>query len=428
MPRAQHLLLAVLAFSGLPACAAKSSAPPSYAYQSPPPPPVYPTYPGSRSYGTQGAALGGASGVTEEDKVSAKTESVSVTVASSDSDSGGSGSSTSPAAAAPAAVEPQPQAQEMFDIEARVSVEVEKVGDAAAKVREIAKKHGGQVVADTVNDDSGSSAASFTLRVPSKGSDKFLEDLGGIGIVRNRQVTARDIGKEFHDAQIHLNNLTLTLKRYEEILSKAQDVNQILAIEREMTRIRGEIDAVKGNLRWMKDRAARSTIYVTIFTSRADSAPTFAPKAKVYPGLRMLHFADFRGGAGDFGYLGFGLSIAANRYFSVDFDGLRNLGSPGKGLDAFFVTIGGEFYSDFLGAGRRTFLNPYIGWRAGYARIAAGGPAKDEMLLGGAFGLELYKTKFFRLDAQTRLLGLFGNKDVGGHFGVQSGLQMHVAF
>lgn len=440
MRRLSFALVALFALQSV-ACSAKYSAQKAYASAPPPPPaPAYPSYgtpavvPGSAGGSTYAAGVPAAAppsatstGEVEYDKSAVKEEAASVTVASSDS-SGGSGSSGPPPVATPSTVEPQPNAGEMFDVEARVSVEVEKVGDAAAKVREIVKKHGGQVVADTVNDDANSSAASFTLRVPTKGSEKFLDEIGGIGIVRNRQITARDIGKEFHDAQIYLNNLMVTLKRYEEILAKAQDVNSILQIEREMTRIRGEIDRVKGDLRWMKDRAARATIYLTLFTSRPESTVTFDPKAKVYPGIRAVHFADWRGSAGNYGFLGFGLSIAGGRFFSLDFDGMRRIGSPGEGLDAFLVSIGGEFYSDFLGAGRRQVLNPYIGWRAGYSRIAAGDGPKDEMFLGGTFGLELYKSKFFRFDAQTRLYGLFGNKDVGGHFGLQSGFQAHFAF
>lgn len=433
MRRSIPLLLSL--FAVLPACGGASRSPSASGVArtaAAPPPPSYPTYPPAGVPGSDAAAkVPGSyaeSGTTKtlSSAPGVAMESEEVLVASSDSSAGTGGSSTPAAPVAPAAVEPNQN--EMFDIEARLSIEVEKVSDAAGKVRDIAKKHYGQVVADTVNDDVNSSAASFTLRVPTKGSEAFLADLGGIGIVRNRQITARDIGKEFHDAQIYLKNLEVTLKRYEEILAKAQDVNAILSIEREMTRIRGEIDRVKGDLRWMKDRAARATIYITIFTSRPDTTPIFDPKAKVYPGIRAVHFADFRGGAGDFGFLGFGLSIAAGRAFSIDIDGMRRMSNPGQGLDAFMVTIGGEFYSDFLGAGRRNYLNPYIGWRVGYARIATTGDPKDEALVGATIGFELYKTKFFRFDAQTRLLGLFGNKEVGGHFGVQSAVQMHVAF
>jgi hypothetical protein len=447
MRRSIYFLLTVGCASWfLPACSSASKTSGVYRSSVPaaPGPPAYPTYPPAvvpgaappgDSYG--GVPVAKAPGsYSDSVKMESKTagvamESEEVTVVASSDDSagaagGGSTGNSTPKPVTAATVEPNQN--EMFDIEARLSIEVEKVGDAAAKVREIAKKHGGQVVADTVNDDAGSSAASFTLRVPSKDSDGFINDIGGIGVVRNRQITARDIGKEFHDAQIYLNNLQVTLKRYEEILAKATDVNSILQIEREMTRIRGEIDRVKGDLRWMKDRAARATIYITIFTSRPDSTPIFDPKAKIYPGVRAVHFADFRGAAGDYGYLGFGLSIAASRYFSLDIDGMRKLGNPGQGLDAFMITIGGEFYSDFLGAGRRSYLNPYIGWRIGYSRIATNSDPRDEVLVGGTLGFELYKTKFFRFDAQSRFLGFFGNKENGGHFGIQSGLQMHVAF
>jgi hypothetical protein len=167
------------------------------------------------------------------------------------SDSGGGGGGAPPAPPPPTPVEPQQGAVEMFDIEARLSIEVDKVSEAAAKVREVVKKHGGQIVADTSTDDAGSTGATFTLRVPSKGSEAFLEEIGGVGAVRSRQVTARDIGKEYHDAQIYLRNLEVALKRYEEILAKAKDVKEILEIEREMTRIRAQIDHVKGDLRWM---------------------------------------------------------------------------------------------------------------------------------------------------------------------------------
>jgi hypothetical protein len=343
-----------------------------------------------------------------------------------ESDSGGSGSAGPPAApVAPTPVEPQQQqAVEMFDIEARISIEVDKVKDAAASVREIVKKHGGQIVADTVTDDGGSTGATFTIRVPSKGSDVFLDELGGVGAVRSRQVTARDIGKEYHDAQIYLRNLEAALKRYEEILAKANDVKQILEIEREMTRIRSQIDHVKGDLRWMKDRAARATIYVTIYATRPEGTTTFNPQAKIYPGLRFVHLADFRGEGSRRGFAGFGLSVAFSRYFGFEIDGYRALTQPGSGLDVFMITAGGEMYSDFLGAGKRTWLNPYIGLRVGYQRMLG----KDEMVAGGVFGLEIYKSKVFRLDLAGRIFGMFANKDVGGHLALSPTISMHVAF
>lgn len=424
-----YLSIFLLGSCVLPACSAKSGAAYRVAAPAAPPPPTYAEYPPPGAGNTQGVtetSLQSAPVVAEErTEIVAKADSADDGDAASDSGGGGATTGAATGATGPSAVEPQgPAVREMFDIEARISIEVEKVPEAAAALRDLAKKHGGQVVSDNVSADSGSSSASFTLRVPAQGSEAFLNALDALGGIRSRQITARDIGKQYHDAQIYLRNLELTLKRYEEILEKAQDVKAILEIEREMTRIRAEIDKVKGDLRWMKDRAARATVYVTLYTSRPDTGVTFSPKAKFYPGVRFLHFADFRGDDGRLGFFGGGVSVALARWWSIDFDGLRRIHGDGSGLDAFLLTIGGEAYSDFLGGGRRSFLNPYVGVRVGYGRILG----KDEAIAGGTVGLEIYKTKFFRLDAQTRVLGIFGNKHVGGHLGLQSAIAMYFAF
>jgi hypothetical protein len=421
--RRQSFLLFVLSSSMLAACSGSSKNVVRAAAPSAPPPPSYPAYGQPTPVPTSGAEEQSSDYHHETLRTASD---VSLRVASTDAapapPSGGGGGGSAPTTPQPPqTVEPNPR--EMLDIEARLSIEVEKVADAAARVRELAASHGGQIVADTVTDESGSTGGAFTIRVPSRGSSVFLEALSGVGIVRSRQVTARDIGKEFHDAQIHLRNLEVTLKRYEEILAKAQDVKQILEIEREMQRIRGEIDRVKGDLRWMSDRAARATIYLTLFSARPDVAPTFAPEAKIYPGIRGFHLADFRDGQSA-GYLGAGLSIAFARWWSFDIDGARRIGGDGRGLDLFMITGGGETYSDFLGGGRRTWFNPYVGLRVGYARLLG----HDEVVLGGTVGLEIYKTKVVRFDLQSRLLGFFGNRNVGGHLAVQPAVTLHVAF
>ncbi len=55
------------------------------------------------------------------------------------------------------------------------------------------------------------------------------------------------------------------------------------------------------------------------------------------------------------------------------------------------MTLGGGAYSDFLGGGRRGFLDPWLAIRGGYA-FAAGKPA---FALGLELGLELVKYKLF---------------------------------
>jgi hypothetical protein len=92
-------------------------------------------------------------------------------------------------------------------------------------------------------------------------------------------------------------------------------------------------------------------------------------------------------------------------------------------IDLFLATMGGEFYSDFLGGGRRKYLNPFIGWTLGYARF----DGNNEAVLGFSAGVELFKTRAVTVDLQGRALGMFLSS-AGSHVAVQPILGANVAF
>ena len=139
--------------------------------------------------------------------------------------------------------------------------------------------------------------------------------------------------------------------------------------------------------------------------------------------MRGLFLEDLRGNNVRQGYWGGGLSLRANRNFSLDIDGLRraSTGSPIKGLDVFLITMGGESYSEFLGNGTRRFGNPFLGWRLGFARFES----RNEFALGGTVGVELVKTRYVGVDLAVRGLGLLGNS---AHLAVQPELTVNFAF
>ncbi|MFI5302716.1 MAG: hypothetical protein ACHREM_31895, partial [Polyangiales bacterium] len=92
-------------------------------------------------------------------------------------------------------------------------------------------------------------------------------------------------------------------------------------------------------------------------------------------------------------------------------------------LDLLMVTVGGEMFSDFLGGGKRRFFEPYLGFRAGYARRQG----KDEAVVGGTLGLALIHTGAVSLDLDLRALAMFGSSD-DAHLMLQPQLGFNVAF
>ncbi len=159
----------------------------------------------------------------------------------------------SPAARAGAGAERQ-DAVVIYTADLTVAVfEVQKsIEDVAA----IAKNQGGFLAR---RDD-----RSITIRVPSRRFDETVKLLEAVGDVLHRNVTAEDVSEEFHDLQIQLRNLQAMRERLVILLGKANKVEEAIAVERELGRVAGEIDRIQGRLKFLSDRAALSTITVTL--------------------------------------------------------------------------------------------------------------------------------------------------------------------
>lgn len=312
--------------------------------------------------------------------------------------------------------------REMLDIEANVTLQVPKVRQALKALHELTARLGGVITEERVDTASRFGAAQLTLRVPSGATQSVFDQLEQLGHVLEQNVTARDIGKEYFDANLRLSSLEVTLHRYEEVLTHATKVEEILRIEQELGRVRGEIEQVKGNLRWLSDRAARATLHVSLRERAAEIAHSTQPEPKFFPGLRLPALLDFGRETTD-AYVGGGFALRFSNAISLDLDLLKRPDSERRGVDALLATVGGQVYSDLLGGGERRYLNPYFGWRAGYARF----DSDNQALVGATLGLELYKNRWFGVDVEARNYLAFGGSR-GGHYVLTPALSARIAF
>jgi hypothetical protein len=320
---------------------------------------------------------------------------------------------------------PQPKATEqveMRDIEAKLELSVDDVPAAVSRVRALVKQAGGQIVSDVIKDNASQYGAALSLRVPAGKTYTVLDQLGALGQLRSREVESADIGRKYLDAQIVERNLRQVLKGYEALLAKADSIKDMIELEAALARTRTEIDRVEGDLRWMADRVARSTIYVTL-TTEDPEAGVIAPNPKLWPGLRAFMIADYTQAADLDWYGGGGLSFLISRSLGFDLDIAREL----TGDDAanwIQLGAGGDLYSNLLGAGNRRFANPYLGFRVAYVYA----DQVSELGLGGNVGLEIYRGQMLLVDSQVRAQAVFGSSARGLHLALQPTLSVSAAF
>jgi hypothetical protein len=91
------------------------------------------------------------------------------------------------------------------------------------------------------------------IRVPSKSFEDAIDIIGEMGNVINDSMSGDNITSQYRDIEVELNNLEVQEERIVEIMKKADKVEDILEIERELNRIRTEINMRKTTLKnWDK--------------------------------------------------------------------------------------------------------------------------------------------------------------------------------
>jgi hypothetical protein len=103
------------------------------------------------------------------------------------------------------------------------------------------------------------------IRVLSQNFEALLNAIeSGAGEVLSKNITARDVTEQYVDLSIRLANNRKYLERYNQLLARANSVEDILEIEERTRRIEEEIDSKVGQLKYLDDRVKYSTLTLTL--------------------------------------------------------------------------------------------------------------------------------------------------------------------
>ncbi len=119
---------------------------------------------------------------------------------------------------------------------------------------------------------------SITIRVPASRFEEAMRRIEKMGDMISRDVQVEDVTEEFNDVDIRLKNARAVRERLEQLLSKAAKVEESIQIEKELERVALIIERLEGRMKFLKDRAAYSTITVT-----------FQPRSAVELGKRPFN-------------------------------------------------------------------------------------------------------------------------------------------
>ncbi len=146
-----------------------------------------------------------------------------------------------------------------------IELAIKDTREAIKEIREIVADFGGIVYSSNIYEvKEGQYGARMTLRVPQKNFDQVMDHLETKGKASNVQTGMEDVTMQYIDLDSRLKNQKAQEERLIEILDMAETVEEVLEIERELYRVRGEIEYMTAQFTQLQDRIAFATINLTM--------------------------------------------------------------------------------------------------------------------------------------------------------------------
>ncbi|MDQ2054081.1 DUF4349 domain-containing protein [Halobellus sp. H-GB7] len=149
-----------------------------------------------------------------------------------------------------------------------VAVEVDDFGAAQSNLTTTVEGYGGYV-SDTRQDrrQIGNETwirGEMVLRVPSEEFDALVADAQGLGEVQSVEVNSRDVTDQLVDIEARLENLRAERDRLRELYQQANDTEDVLAVQRELSDVQGEIERLEARQQNLQRQVAYSTLTVRL--------------------------------------------------------------------------------------------------------------------------------------------------------------------
>ncbi len=149
----------------------------------------------------------------------------------------------------------------------QASIEVDSLERSMAELRRIAQRVGGFVADASVQSGRNQlRSATLELKVPASRFDELTEGLAPLGRLQFVNVGAQDVSEEFVDLTARTANGRRLEDRLVELLrTRTGKLQDVLTVERELARVREEIERMEGRLRFLKTSAQLSTLSVNLY-------------------------------------------------------------------------------------------------------------------------------------------------------------------
>lgn len=146
-----------------------------------------------------------------------------------------------------------------------MSLVVSSVTDTRNQIVSLAERFDGFVVSSFVFGEKEQTRGSITIRVPDGKFEQTLSELEKLAIrVESESTNSQDVTQEYTDLEARMKNAQATENQYLTLLNQAKTVDDTLRIYEALSKVRLEIEQIKGQMQYLERTSSMSLISIQL--------------------------------------------------------------------------------------------------------------------------------------------------------------------
>jgi hypothetical protein len=164
------------------------------------------------------------------------------------------------------------------------TVELEIVGfdNAVQKITAFAnEEHGYVATTDSEKQANGKLKGQIVVKVLPENLDRFLQRIRSLGELKNQTLGTEDVTKAYFDTDARLKNAHVMEQRLIDMLkTKTGKVSDLLQVEKELGRVREEIEKMQGELKYWDSQVQFATVTISLTEKDMEEPAAFLLKER----------------------------------------------------------------------------------------------------------------------------------------------------
>jgi Domain of unknown function (DUF4349) len=186
-------------------------------------------------------------------------------------------STSVPAVAAPPAL-----ANRKLIRNAIVDLEIVSFDDALQKITAFANEDRGYIATTrSEKQANGKLKGEIVVKVAPENLDRFLQKIRGLGELKSQTLGTEDVTKAYFDTDSRLKNARVMEQRLIDMLKKkSDDINDLLQVEKELGRVREQIEQMQGELKFWDSQVQFATVTISLAEKDMEEPAKFLLKER----------------------------------------------------------------------------------------------------------------------------------------------------